>query len=276
MEHRTLVVVGGGNMGAALVQGLLVAERDPSSIVVCETSDARREVLRGMFPGVEVRDSLPKCTEAIIAVKPPDVSAACKAAAAAGALRVVSIAAGVRLSALQQACGAGVRVVRGMPNTPALVGLAATAMSAGNGCDDADRAWARELLSCVGLVVEIEEPMLDAFTGLVGSGPAYAFYVAEALRDAAIAEGFDSETSAVLVARVMLGAAALLDREPHDAAGLRERVTSPNGTTAAGVAKLDEQGVREAFMSAVRVATRRSKELGDANESATSSADSSR
>lgn len=276
MEHRTLAVVGGGNMGAALVQGLLAAERDPSSIVVCETSAARREVLRGMFPRVEVRDSVPECTEAIIAVKPPDVPAACQAASAAGAVRVVSIAAGVRLSALQNACGTGVRVVRAMPNTPALVGLAATAMSAGSGCDDVDRAWARELLSCVGMVVEIEEPMLDAFTGLVGSGPAYAFYVAEALRDAAIAEGFDAETSAALVARVMLGAAALLDREPLDAKGLRERVTSPNGTTAAGIAKLDEEGVREAFMSAVRAATRRSKELGDANKSATRSADSSR
>jgi len=276
VEHRALVVVGGGNMGAALVQGLLAAERDPSSIVVCETSAARREVLRGMFPRVEVRDSVPECTGAIIAVKPPDVPAACQAASAAGAVRVVSIAAGVRLSALQNACGTGVRVVRAMPNTPALVGLAATAMSAGSGCDDADRAWARELLSCVGMVVEIEEPMLDAFTGLVGSGPAYAFYVAEALRDAAIAEGFDAETSAALVARVMLGAAALLDREPLDAKGLRERVTSPNGTTAAGIAKLDEEGVREAFVSAVRAATRRSKELGDANKSATRSVDSSR
>ena len=276
MEHRTLVVVGGGNMGAALVQGLLAAERDPSSIVVCETSAARREVLRGMFPRVEVRDSVPECTGAIIAVKPPDVPAACQAASAAGAVRVVSIAAGVRLSALQNACGTGVRVVRAMPNTPALVGLAATAMSVGSGCDDADRAWARELLSCVGMVVEIEEPMLDAFTGLVGSGPAYVFYVAEALRDAAIAEGFDAETSAALVARVMLGAAALLDREPLDAKGLRERVTSPNGTTAAGIAKLDEEGVREAFVSAVRAATRRSKELGDANKSATRGADSSR
>lgn len=276
MEHRTLVVVGGGNMGAALVQGLLAAEREPSSIVVCETSAARREVLRGMFPRVEVRDSLPKCTEAIIAVKPPDVPAACQAASAAGAVRMVSIAAGVRLSALQQACGSGMRVVRAMPNTPALVGLAATAMSAGSGCDDDDRAWARELLSCVGMVVEVEEPMLDAFTGLVGSGPAYAFYLAEALRDAAIAEGFDAETSAALVARVMLGAAALLDREPQNARGLRERVTSPNGTTAAGIARLDEEGVHEAFMSAVRAATRRSKELGDAHKSATRSADSSR
>jgi pyrroline-5-carboxylate reductase len=264
VEHRTLVVVGGGNMGTALVQGLLAAERDPSSIVVCEMSAARRDVLRGMFPRVEVRDSVPRCSEAIIAVKPPDVPAACQAASAAGAVRVVSIAAGVRLSVLQQACGTGVRVVRAMPNMPALVGLAATAMSAGRGCDDADRAWARELLSCVGMVIEIEEPMLDAFTGLVGSGPAYAFYVAEALRDAAIAEGFDPDTSAALVARVMLGAAALLDRAPLDAKGLRERVTSPNGTTAAGIATLDEQGVRKAFVSAVRAATRRSKELGDA------------
>jgi pyrroline-5-carboxylate reductase len=264
VEQRTLVVVGGGNMGAALVQGLLTAGRDSSSLVVCETSAARREVLHSMFPHVGVSESVPACTEAIIAVKPADVAAACRAASAAGAVRVVSIAAGVRLSALQEACGTGVRVVRAMPNTPALVGLAATAMSAGAGCDESDREWARGLLATVGMVVEIEEQMLDAFTGLVGSGPAYAFYVAEALRDAAIAEGFSPEVSAALVARVMLGAAALLDREPLDAKGLRERVTSPNGTTAAGIAALDAQRVREAFVSAVRAATRRSNELGNA------------
>ena len=120
------------------------------------------------------------------------------------------------------------------------------------------------MLSCVGSVIEVEEAKLDAFTGLVGSGPAYAFYVAEALRDAAVAEGFDAETSAALVARVLLGAAVLLDREPLDAKALRARVTSPNGTTAAGIAALDERRVRDAFVAAVRAATARSKELGDA------------
>jgi pyrroline-5-carboxylate reductase len=264
VDGAPLVVVGGGNMGAAFLSGLLGSGRAPGTIAVSETAPSRRATLVRMFPAVSVHDDVPRCSEAIIAVKPADVPAACRAAVAAGAARVVSIAAGVRLAALHEACGEGVRVVRAMPNTPALVGLAATAMSAGHGCTDADRAWARELLSCVGSVIEVEEAKLDAFTGLVGSGPAYAFYVAEALRDAAVAEGFDAETSAALVARVMLGAAVLLDREPLDAKALRARVMSPNGTTAAGIAALDERRVRDAFVAAVRAATARSKELGDA------------
>jgi pyrroline-5-carboxylate reductase len=257
-------VIGGGNMGAALVRGLLRAGHQPGALAISEVSSKRREELTGMFPGVSVHDSVPACSEAIIAVKPGDVATACASAVAAGARRVISIAAGIRLDTLQRATGAGVRVVRAMPNTPATVGLAATAIALGDSCDDDDRRWAHDLLASIGIVVQLDEPMLDAFTGLVGSGPAYVFFVAEALRDAAMREGFDAHTASELVARVLVGAAALLNDEPESATALRERVTSPNGTTAAGIAELDSHNVREAFVAAVRAATQRSKQLGDA------------
>ena len=259
-----LAVIGGGNMGAALVHGLLRSGRKPDSIVVCEVVPTRRDELASMFGGVHVTDSVAACSEAVIAVKPADVDGAVRAAVAAGATRLVSIAAGVRLAALQSAGGAGVRVIRAMPNTPATVGLSTTAFAVSASCTENDRAWANELLTSVGFVVELDESMLDAFTGLAGSGPAYVFYVAEALREAAIAEGFDSDTSAAIVAKMLVGSAALLERHPTEAAQLRARVTSPNGTTAAGVAELDARNVRDALLRAVRAATRRSKELGDA------------
>ncbi len=263
-ERTTLVVIGGGNMGSALVQGLLAAGHPRDGIVVCETKADRRTALRSMFPGLSVSEHVPACTEALIAVKPGDVPSACGQAVAAGATRVVSIAAGVRLDALQAACGEHVKVVRAMPNTPATVGLAATAFAPGHGCGSEEREWAKRLLSSVGLVIEVHETMLDAFTGLVGSGPAYVFYMAGALRDAAIREGFDAATSATLVARVLVGAASLLEREPEAADELRRRVTSPNGTTAAGIAEFDSRRVDEAIIAAVHAATERSRELGDA------------
>lgn len=262
-ERTTLVVIGGGNMGAALVQGLLNAGHRRTDITLCESRAERRIELQSMFPGLSVTEHVPACTEALIAVKPGDVAATCRQAVAAGATRVVSIAAGVRLDALQAACGEHVRVVRAMPNTPATVGLAATAFAAGDGCGSEEREWATRLLSSVGLVIEVQESMLDAFTGLVGSGPAYVFYVAGAMREAAVREGFDAATSATLVARVLVGAASLLEREPDAADELRRRVTSPNGTTAAGVAELDARRVSDAIVAAVHAATERSRELGD-------------
>lgn len=263
-QSATLVIVGGGNMGVALAQGLLRAGRSASDIVICEVNRDRQATLSAMIQGVQISENIPPCRDAVIAVKPGDVDTAIRDAVAAGAVRLVSIAAGVRLAALQRASGNDVRVVRAMPNTPATVGLAATAFAVSSTCTTEDRDWAFELLSSIGLVIEVDEARLDAFTGVVGSGPAYVFYLAEALRDAAIAEGFDADTSAALVARVLVGSAALLEREPSLATELRSRVTSPNGTTAAGVAQLEQRNVREAVAAAVRAAVKRSKELGNA------------
>lgn len=249
-------------MGAALAQGLLASGRiDPSSLIIVEVSPERRSTLATMFPDSVISATAESCEAAVIAVKPLDAPAATTAATAAGAKRVLSIAAGVTLAALEVAAQPGTAVIRSMPNTPALVGQGASAISAGAAASATDRAWAREILGAVGLVVEVPEEQLDAITGVTGSGPAYLFLVAEALIDAAVDVGLPREQAADLVRQLFTGSAALMAQgdEPRL---LRERVTSPQGTTAAGIAVLQGEHVPEAFVAAVRAATERSKELG--------------
>lgn len=262
-----LAVVGGGNMGAALVGGLLNAAEGAWSVgdlVVVEVLISRAEQLRAMFPGVMVSDVVPPCGAAVIAVKPPDAAAACTIAAAAGATRLLSIAAGIPLATLQTAAGSKVAVVRAMPNTPALVGQGAAAISAGTAATDDDMAWAESILGSVGTVVRVPEEELDAVTGLAGSGPAYLFLVAEALIEAGVAAGLSREVSEALVTQLFVGSAALLN-ERGDPGELRRMVTSPGGTTAAGLSVLGDRGLREAFVDAVLAAKVRSIELGKSN-----------
>jgi pyrroline-5-carboxylate reductase len=260
MRYR-LAVVGGGNMGAALVGGLLQAGWVASDLAIVELLPARVAELGVLFPGVAVVSSTPACEAALIAVKPYDVANACSSAARAGASRLVSIAAGISLAALQEAAGPGVTVVRAMPNTPALVGKGAAAICGGASADDADLAWAEGILGAVGIVVRVPESQLDAVTGLAGSGPAYLFLVAEALIDAGVLAGLSRANSVDLVTQLMVGSAALL-AERGDPAALRAMVTSPGGTTAAGLRTLEEMAVRSAFLEAVMAATARSRELG--------------
>ena len=260
MTYR-LAVVGGGNMGAALVGGLLHAGWATTDLAVVEVLARRAQELQTMFPGVAVVDEVPPCQAALIAVKPYDVPAAAAAAAAAGATRVLSIAAGVTLAVLQDAVGPQVVVVRSMPNTPALVGEGAAAIAGGATADEADMAWAADILGSVGTVVRVAEHHLDAVTGLAGSGPAYVFLVAEALIDAGVLAGLSRADSEALTTQLLVGSAALL-RERGEPARLRAQVTSPGGTTAAGLRVLEEHAVRAAFLEAVMAATRRSVELG--------------
>lgn len=252
-------------MGTALAQGLVGSGRiDAARLAIVEVSPERRTVLATMFPDSSITASIEPCAAAVIAVKPPDAAAAAAAAVAAGARRVLSIAAGVTLATLQSAVDAvtsGVAVIRSMPNTPSLVGQGASAIAGGAGTTSADRDWAREILGAVGLVVEVPESDLDAITGVTGSGPAYLFLVAEALIDAAVDVGLDRDQATALVRQLFVGSAALL-AEGDEPTVLRERVTSPQGTTAAGIAVLQSAGVPEAFRAAVRAAVERSRELG--------------
>jgi pyrroline-5-carboxylate reductase len=257
-----LVVVGGGNMGAALIGGLLDAGAiEPSTLAVVEVIESRRVELSTQFPSITVAGEVPRSRAALLAVKPGDVPAAAASVAAAGATRVLSIAAGVRLATIEAATGPGVAVVRAMPNTPALVGLGASAIAAGSAADDAAVAWAESILAAVGLVERMNEADLDLFTGVAGSGPAYVFLVAEALTEAAVELGMDRPVAERVIRQLLLGSATLLDRD-GDPALLRQRVTSPGGTTAAGLAVLDERNIRGAFSAAVAAATARSRELG--------------
>lgn len=249
-------------MGAALVGGLLSSGVvAPSGVVIVEVSADRRRDLAVQFPEVRILESIPPCTEALIAVKPPDVATACEVAVGAGARRVLSIAAGITIARLEAACGPGVSVVRSMPNTPALVGEGASAIARGTSATDADVMWAESILGSVGLVVRVAEDHLDAVTGLIGSGPAYLFLVAESLMAAGRTEGLDADVVDAMVRQLFTGAARLL-ADGDDPADLRVRVTSPGGTTAAGLAVLDGREVRDAFAAAVAAATSRSRELG--------------
>jgi len=261
MTMYRLAVVGGGNMGAALVGGLLHAGWAAADLAVVEVLPARAAQLQEMFPGVAITGEIPACEAALIAVKPYDVAAACAAAAAAGATRLLSIAAGIGLAALQEAAGPEVAVVRSMPNTPALVGKGAAAICGGPTADDADLAWAESILGSVGIVVRVPEAQLDAVTGLAGSGPAYLFLVAEALIDAGVLAGLSRANSEALVTQLFVGSSALLEQR-GDPAQLRAMVTSPGGTTAAGLRQLEEHAVRSAFLEAVMAATQRGVELG--------------
>ena len=258
-----LQVIGGGRMGEALVGGLLHAGGHRSGDVrVVEPDAARRTALAAIFPGVEVVDAPGAAQGTVIAVKPGNVAAACRAAGAVGPGRVLSIAAGVTIAALEATLPVATAVVRAMPNTPAVVGLGASAIAPGTSAGEEDLVWAESLLGAVGMVVRVEEALLDAVTGLSGSGPAYVFLVAEALIEAGVLSGLERAVSEALSIQTLLGAATLLAQGREGPEALRAAVTSPGGTTAAGIAVLDQHGVRAAFLEAVAAATARSHELG--------------
>jgi pyrroline-5-carboxylate reductase len=253
-----LLIVGGGRMGEALAGGLLRAGWDGIGIV--EKLDDRRAALNELLPGVEVLADIVSADGAVVAVKPNDVATAC--AAMKGTRRVLSIAAGVPIAALESALEPGTAVVRAMPNTPALVGAGAAAIAAGSVAGEDDLEWAASILGAVGEVVRVPEALLDAVTGLSGSGPAYVFLVAEALIEAGVLAGLPREVSVALTTQTLLGSARLLAESGATPEALRAQVTSPGGTTAAGLHALESAGVRAAFLDAVQAAAARSRELG--------------
>lgn len=258
-----LQLLGGGRMGEALLGGLLAAGTlRPEQIAVVEIDPARRDHLVDRFPGVAVVDAPAECQGLIVATKPADVGPAVAAASRAGVERIVSIAAGVSTGSIESAAGRDVPVVRAMPNTPALVGAGAAAIAGGRHVSEADLVWAESVLGAVGTVVRVPEASLDAVTGLSGSGPAYVFLVAEALIDAGVNAGLPRETADALVRQTLLGAARLLSEGEQGPEALRAAVTSPGGTTAAGLRVLEERAMRAALIDAVAAATERSRELG--------------
>ena len=259
-----LAVMGGGKMGAALVSGLLSAGwAEAGQVLVVEPVAGRRDELAAAHPGLAVAEELGGEIEgAVVAVKPGDVEDACRALAVAGVTRVLSIAAGVPLAKLESWLGMGTAVVRAMPNTPALVGCGMAAIAPGTLASEEDMAWAEEILSAVGKVERVGEALLDAVTGLSGSGPAYVFLVAEALVEAGVAVGLPRPVAETLTVQTLLGSARLLAESGERAEALRAAVTSPGGTTAAALAALESRAVRAAFLEAVAAATERSKQLG--------------
>ncbi|HET9092517.1 MAG TPA: pyrroline-5-carboxylate reductase [Acidimicrobiales bacterium] len=258
-----LVVVGGGRMGNALVGGLLRSGWiAPGEITIAERRPDTRRELEERFPGVEIAGTPVEAESAVLAVKPQDAPPACKAMGGYGIRRVVSIVAGVRIADLEADLGPAVAVLRAMPNMPAVVGASASALAGGTTASEEDFAWAEAVLSSFGVVARVAEPLLDAVTGLSGSGPAYVLMLVEALVEAGVGQGLDREVSRLLTHQTLLGTARLLTELGDPAEELRARVTSPGGTTAAGVRELERAGFRSALMEAVDAAASRARELG--------------
>jgi pyrroline-5-carboxylate reductase len=261
-----LAIFGAGVMGETLLSGLLRAGRPASDLVVTERRTDRAEELRGKY-GVKVVSNVEAAEVAdtlVFVVKPQDMGALCDEIAdhvRPGAL-VVSLAAGITTSFLEERLADGVPVVRVMPNTPALVDQGMSAISPGEHCDEEHLAEAEALLGTVGKVVRVEEKHLDAVTAVSGSGPAYLFYVAEAMIEAGVFLGMPRATATELVVQTFYGAATMLRETGEHPSVLRENVTSPGGTTVAALRTLDDHKVRAAFISALEAARDRSHELG--------------
>ncbi len=257
-----LQIVGGGKMGEALLGGIIGRRWCPADqIVVVEVDSHRQRQLADSHPGISVSDSVVPDTDAVVAVKPQYVAEVSTALGEGGTERILSIAAGVTTAAIESAAP-GAAVVRAMPNTPALVGEGASAISPGRQAGAGDMDWAESILGSVGLVVRVEESELDAVTGVSGSGPAYVFHLAEALTAAGVAQGLTPDVADRLTRQTLLGAATLLHESGEDPALLRENVTSPGGTTAAGLAVFAEADLMGIVDRVVAAAVARSRELG--------------
>ncbi|MEO9133671.1 MAG: pyrroline-5-carboxylate reductase [Jatrophihabitantaceae bacterium] len=261
-----LAILGGGKIGEALLSGLLRGERTPSDIVVLEKHPERASYLTATH-GVAVVDAPTAARSArtlVLAVKPQDIDALL------AELRdvvtpehlVVSVAAGVTTAHIEARLAAGVPVVRCIPNTPALVDQAMTAVSAGAHADEDHLAVAESLLRAVGKVVRVPESQLDAVTALSGSGPAYFFFLVEAMIDAGILLGLPRTLAADLIVQTAIGSAVMLRDSGEHPVQLREAVTSPGGTTIAAIRELEIHGVRAALLAAIEAACLRSRELG--------------
>jgi pyrroline-5-carboxylate reductase len=263
-----LGVIGCGKMGTALVGGAIRAGVVQAAEVSGYDPYEPSRVFFGERTGAGVGDDLARlsgCEVLLLCTKPGDVAGALASLgglAAGDPPLVISIAAGVTLSALEKAAPAGFRLVRAMPNTPALVGQGAAGYCLGAGAGAADGKVAAALLGAVGLAVEVPERLLDAVTGLSGSGPAYVYLVIEALADGGVRMGLPRAAALQLAAQTVAGAAAMVLETGEHPASLKDQVTSPGGTTIAGLAELERCGVRSALIEAVTAATRRAAELG--------------
>jgi pyrroline-5-carboxylate reductase len=268
ISTKKLAFIGGGNMAEALIKGLLAAGRvPPGHVVVSDVRGDRLKELERLY-GVRTEQdnarAVEGCDAVVLAVKPQqfdEVLSGLKAVANRFNPLMISIAAGVPTVRIEQVLGAATRVVRVMPNTPALVGRGAAALCAGSRAGAADMDLAEEILSAVGIAVRVDEKDMDAVTAVSGSGPAYVFVLMEAMEQVAREHDMDAQQARALVIQTVEGAAALYRASDVGPAELRQRVTSPGGTTAATLESFQQQGVYEALVYGIHKAAERSREL---------------
>jgi pyrroline-5-carboxylate reductase len=262
----TIAFVGAGAMGEAMVRGLLHSGVVPGRIAAHDLDRNRLDYLLKTYKVKRARD-LAAALEAdvvVVAVKPKDLDPVLAGMAAAGAKTplVISIVAGMTLARFEERLGARARVVRVMPNTPALIGRGVSAYFPGPACSARDAALAEEILAGLGPVHRLPgENYLDAVTGLSGSGPAYVYVMIEALADAGVMMGLPRALAQDLAARTVAGAAEMVSATGMHPAKLKDQVASPGGTTIAGLVELERAGFRAALINAVEAAAKRSKEL---------------
>lgn len=267
-DHLTIGFLGAGQMATALAKGFLSARRiSADRLIACDVLPAAAERFReqtGGRVGPTVRDVLSAAEVIFLAVKPQHVPELLieMAPAQRPDQLFVSIAAGIPLSVLQAGLGPKARVIRVMPNTPCLVGQGASAFSLGACATAADGELVQGLLSTVGIALPVAESLLDAVTGLSGSGPAYGYVLIEALSDGGVRMGLPRDVATRLAAQTILGAAQMVLSTGMHPGALKDAVASPGGTTIAGLHVLEQRAVRGALMDAVQAATERSRQLG--------------
>ena len=266
MNH--LGFIGGGRMAEALISGVLAAKLyEPEKIRVADPDVRRQDHLKQQY-GIQVclanGEVVGASDVVMLAVKPQVIADVLRGVGQGVSHQlVVSVAAGVPIRRIQELLDPQASIVRAMPNTPAMVGAGMTALAVGPGVGAEAVTAVRQIFESVGKVVQIEERLMDAVTGLSGSGPAYIFLTIEALADGGVKMGLPRETASVLAAQTVLGAARMVLESGQHPARLKDQVASPGGTTIAGLHRLEQGGLRAVLMDAVEAATKRSQELGN-------------
>ena len=268
LRGQKVTIIGGGNMGEVLARGIISAGlTDAGDVIISDLARERLDYLSRNY-GVNVTgnnsEALENAAVVILAVKPQNMGDVLReiSGSVRGDELFISIAAGIPLSFLEENLGGKVRVIRVMPNTPALIGAGAAALAPGGYATENDLALARAIFDSVGISIIVKEDLIDAVTGLSGSGPAYGFMIIEALKEGGVKMGLGEDIALTLAAQTILGAAKLCllgDKTPSE---LTSMVTSPGGTTIEGIKALERGRLKETLISAVEAATFRSKELG--------------
>ncbi|WNY25802.1 pyrroline-5-carboxylate reductase [Methanolapillus millepedarum] len=265
LNEQKIGFLGAGKMASAIIRGLLKSGIPKENIFAGEKYEPSAEIARkdfGIFVTADNADVVNRADILIIAVKPKDIAAALSTAGSLGKKLFISIAAGVTTASLEEMVGKEARVVRVMPNICATVLESATGICPGKNATKEDVDLAKAVFSTVGVAMEVPEDLLDAVTGLSGSGPAYIFPIIEAMADGGVYEGLDRKTAMILAAQTVIGAARMVIETGDHPAELKDMVCSPAGTTIVGIQTLEEYKIRAAFMNAVINGAEKSKEIG--------------
>ena len=262
-----LGIIGCGKMGSALVKGAIKENAiDGQKVMVIDLVPELAQKLSNDIGATVTKrnDDLIKNADAILlCVKPQDMISLTDSFTKERSSKLfISIAAGIKIDDLEKSLKNDDRVIRVMPNTPAMIGQGASAQSKGKNATESDTKFVSKILNAVGISIEVPEKQLDAVTGLSGSGPAYIYTVIEALADAGVLVGLPKEKALTLAAKTVIGAAKMVTKLDEHPAKLRDQVTSPGGTTIAGLAALESGKLRSTLIEAVKAATKRSEELG--------------